>query len=75
MSTHTETSAVIEVLTITEVARRLRIGRTKAYEMVRTGVIPRIPMPGRTWRVSSAVVDRLLTTGVDSVGPVGSTGA
>lgn len=49
-----------EVMTVDELADRLRIGRRAAYEAVRRGEIPGVVRIGRTIRVSAAAVDRWL---------------
>jgi excisionase family DNA binding protein len=44
-----------ELLKVNEVARRLGIGRTTAYKLIRTGVLPCVRI-GRAVRVDQAVL-------------------
>ena len=44
-----------ELLPVREVARRLGIGRTTAYKLIRTGVLPCVRI-GRAVRVEQAVL-------------------
>jgi excisionase family DNA binding protein len=53
----------IDVLTITEVARRLRVSRNSAYELARLGRIPGVLRLGRTIRVSRTAFDDWLAKG------------
>jgi excisionase family DNA binding protein len=47
------------VLTVEEVAKLLRLGRTATYEAIRRGEIPSIKI-GRKRLVATAVIDRML---------------
>jgi len=49
-----------ELLTVPEVAERLRIGRRAAYEAIARGDIPGAVKIGRTIRVSSFTLDQWL---------------
>ena len=50
-----------EVMTVEELAARLRIGRRQTYEIVRTGQVPGVLRLGaRTIRISRVAVDRWL---------------
>ena len=53
------------VLTPTETAKLLRIGRGTAYEQIRLGVIPSIKM-GRRILVPKAALMKMLETGEDN---------
>jgi excisionase family DNA binding protein len=52
------------VLTVEEAARALRIGRTTAYEAVRTGAIPSVRI-GRTLRISRHALEAMLAQAGD----------
>lgn len=45
------------VLTVDELAARLRIGRRAAYEAVSRGEVPGVIRVGRSIRISTAAVD------------------
>ena len=47
-------------LTIAEAAKVLGIGRTKAFEMARSGELPGVVKFGRTYRISKPVLLRWL---------------
>lgn len=49
------TAGLPPVMTVEEVAAFLRIGRSSAYELARTGHLPAIRL-GRTWRVPRAAL-------------------
>ena len=49
----------VMLLTGTEVARQLRISRSKAYDMMRRGVIPTVRM-GRNVRVRQQDIDEYI---------------
>lgn len=55
------------VLTPTEAARLLRIGRGTAYEQIRCGVIPSIRMGRRILVPRAALLKMLETTNVDAL--------
>jgi len=49
-----------EVLTVEELAGRLRIGRRAAYEAIARGDVPGVVRVGRTIRISRTAIDRWL---------------
>ncbi|NTW28884.1 MAG: helix-turn-helix domain-containing protein [Coriobacteriia bacterium] len=51
-----------DLLTVNEVAALLRIGRGKAYTLVRTGALPSVTL-GRSLRVPKAALERFLQGG------------
>ncbi len=53
-----------DLLTVPEVATLLRIGRGKAYSLVRQGDLPSLKL-GRTLRIPKSAVERL--AGVDAI--------
>lgn len=55
-----------DILTIAEVAKYLRLKKTKAYEMVNTGVIPAFRL-GRYWRVPRSGLLALVQAGETKV--------
>jgi excisionase family DNA binding protein len=46
--------------TVSEVAERLGISRSKAYDLVAAGLLPIVPLPGRRKLVARAVLERLV---------------
>lgn len=52
-----------DVLTVEELAARLRIGRRQAYEAIRRGEIPGVIRIGRSLRISSHAVSAWLHDG------------
>jgi excisionase family DNA binding protein len=64
-----------DVLTVDELAERLRIGRRAAYEAVRRGEIPGVVRVGRSIRISTHAVDEWLSgpiNGTERVAPGGA---
>lgn len=55
-----------DLLTVPEVAALLRIGRGKAYALVRRGNLPSVKL-GRTLRVPKAAIERLASHGREDV--------
>ncbi len=58
------------VLTVVETATFLRVGRSAAYEAIRSGEIPSIRV-GRSIRVPRAALERLLSGERDQQAPAG----
>jgi excisionase family DNA binding protein len=50
----------VDVLTIAEVAQRLRIRVAAAYALIREGQIPKIPNLGRRIRVSAQALEEMI---------------
>ena len=48
----------LDVLTVPEVAERLRLSRTTVYRMLRRGELPMVRL-GRSWRVDGRRLDDL----------------
>ena len=59
---HGTPDGLAPVLTVVETARLLRIGRNKAYDLVRAGVIPSIRL-GRSIRIPRDALLRWLDAG------------
>lgn len=56
-------------LTVTEVAEYLQVGRTTAYELVRSGKIPSVRF-GKAWRIPRHQLDELLAQKLERRGGV-----
>lgn len=54
---------IVEVLTLDQVAKLLRLHRSTVYRMVKRGEIPAVKI-GRVWRFSKGALDTWLTSGV-----------
>jgi excisionase family DNA binding protein len=53
------TTAGRRFVTVEELAAYLRVGRTKAYQLVASGAVPRLKV-GREWRVPIEELERQL---------------
>ena len=59
-----------EIVIVEELADVLRVGRSKAYELVNSGAIPRVAELGRIVRVRRADVERFIQREAGEAKPV-----